>query len=82
MLTYDLNVNYRLFLRTCISYCKIKLMLIPLSCFSNQKSEKPPKSEPVVVKSHGHVQLFVSLWPAARQASPSFTIYWNLLNVH
>ena len=79
MLTYDLNVSYRLFLHTCISYCKIMLIFIPLSCFSNQKTEKPLKSEPVVVHSLGHVQLCVTHGLPARQASLSFTIYWSLL---
>ena len=55
------------------------LILIPLSCFSNQKGEMPPKSEPVVVQSFGHVQLFVTHGLPARQASLSFTIYWSLL---
>ena len=33
----------------------------------------------VVVQSHSHVQLLVTPWTAARQASLSFTIYQSLL---
>ena len=33
----------------------------------------------VVVQSLSHVQLFATLWTAARQASLSFTISWSLL---
>ena len=35
----------------------------------------------VVVQSLSHVQLFVTPWPAARQASLSFTISQNLLKL-
>ena len=36
--------------------------------------------EPIVVQSSGCVQLFATLWTAARQASLSITIFWNLLS--
>ena len=35
----------------------------------------------VVVQLLGHVQLFATLWTAARQASLSFTITWSLLKL-
>ena len=35
----------------------------------------------VTVQSLCHVQLFVTPWTAARQASPSFTISWSLLRL-
>ena len=34
-----------------------------------------------VIQSLSHVQLFVTLWTAACQASPSFTISWSLLKL-
>ena len=34
-----------------------------------------------VVQSLSHVQLFATPWPAARQASLSFTIAWSLLRL-
>ena len=34
-----------------------------------------------VVQSLGHIRLFVIPWPAAHQASLSFTISWNLLKL-
>ena len=35
----------------------------------------------VVVQLLSHVQLFVTPWTAALQASPSFTISWSLLKL-
>ena len=37
--------------------------------------------ETVVVQSLSHVQLFVTPWTAARQASLYFTVSWNLLKL-
>ena len=34
---------------------------------------------PIVLHSLSHVQLFVTPWTAAQQASLSFTVSWNLL---
>ena len=44
----------------------------------------PPKSQRdyiVAVQSFGRVRLFATPWTAARQASLSFTISWNLLKL-
>ena len=35
----------------------------------------------VVVQLLSHIQLFVTLWAAARQASLSFTVSWSLLRL-
>ena len=39
------------------------------------------KGSTVVVQSLSRVQLFVTAWTAAHQASPSFTISWSLLKL-
>ena len=46
-----------------------------------QSSYPPIKQIAVVVQSPNHVQLFVTPWSVARQASLSFTISWSLLKV-
>ena len=38
-------------------------------------------SDFVVVQSFSHAQLFLTPWTAVRQASLSFTIFWNLLKL-
>ena len=43
--------------------------------------EKFCKTQPLVVQSLSHIQLFATPWPAARQASLSITISQTLLKL-
>ena len=73
---YSNRLNCRIYLHLMInndSYFSMRLLLFALSDIFKKK----PK--PVVVPSLSYVQLFVTLWTAARQAPQSFTIFWNLL---
>ena len=54
-----------------------------LSCplFYVLDNRKLSKNFDVIVQSLSHIRFFASPWTAARQASLSFTIFWNLFKL-
>ena len=64
-----------------IQICQNFLTLVVFSRNRSVKSIKYPFNKEVVVQSLSHVQLFATLWIAARQASLSFTISRSLLSL-
>ena len=55
-----------------LSHCRVNPMLSPV---------RKKNSTPFIVQSPSPVWLFTTPWTAARQASLSFTISWNLLKL-
>ena len=77
---YDLHMNVN-----SIWMCPPKFLcwnLIPqVTVLEGGAFGKPLAHEAVVVESISHVQLFVTPWTAAHQASLSFTVSWSLLKL-